>query len=83
MLILAGVSISMVVGDDGIINKGQEAGDKFAREARIEQIIIDKGNELNVSERRSSQEILRKLAEISIDYNINPDILFEAVKKIQ
>ena len=75
MLILAAVSINMVIGEDGIIKKSEEAGEKIEREAKIEQIIIDKGMELNASELRSSQKMLRNLAEICIDNNVNPDLL--------
>ena len=37
LLILAGVSLNLVVGNEGILTRGKEAGDKYGKQSENEQ----------------------------------------------
>ena len=41
LLILAGVSLSMVLGDNGLINKAQSSVDKYQQSANNEQAMLN------------------------------------------
>ena len=45
LLILAGVSLSLVLGENGIINKAKEAGDKYGEATKNEQLELEKVDE--------------------------------------
>ena len=45
LLILAGVSLSLVLGENGLINKSKEARDKYAEATKNEQSELDKVDE--------------------------------------
>ena len=45
LLILAGVSLSLVLGENGLINKAKEGRDKYAESAKNEQLELGKVDE--------------------------------------
>ena len=60
LLILAGVSLSMVLGDNGLINKAQSSVDKYQQSANNEQIILNSIEEyidLNIPKVVTAKEI--------------------------
>lgn len=46
LLILAGVSINLVLGDKGIISKAKEAGNTYTQKAEEEKVELDQLGEL-------------------------------------
>ncbi|MBP3256346.1 MAG: hypothetical protein J6M60_07705 [Clostridia bacterium] len=44
LIILAGISITMVLGEDGLINKSKRGADNYSRAAAAEQTQLDNVN---------------------------------------
>ena len=57
LLILAGVSLSMVLGDNGLINKAQSSVDKYQQSANNEQLMLDSIEEYIESKLKKDGEL--------------------------
>ena len=81
MLILAGVSMTMLFGENGTVTKSQEASDKYDRESKIEKLMLEKYydnasyDEKTAKGHMTSQATLRLMAEKIIDNELNPDLI--------
>ena len=71
MLILAGVSISMVVGENGIIIRAQNAIREYQIAGIKERLVTDLNYRYkNIVGRTMEEQTMRAIAELSLDYDI-------------
>ena len=67
MMILAGVSLSMLFGEEGIVTRAREASREYQRQAELERVIAEIQFMPNTVGKRMKPETVMKLAEYIVD----------------
>ena len=71
MLILVGVTLNVTIGENGLLKTTQEAKEKYQIESIKEQAIGLKMKYYDVYDKEASEEIITKLATISVETQVD------------
>ena len=75
MIILAGVSLSMLFGEEGIVTQARKASKEWERQAKLEKVIAEIQFNPNTAGKRMKPETVMKLAIAIVDNGLEIDEL--------